>query len=325
MRSIFNTKGLLAAWIGLSTTAQLWPGVSAQWTMRNIVLDSVSCDTAATNYLAKAIYNIQSMLYSTISGLSTIKDNLGKAREDLEAADRAKLDLFMAMYGIFDPVDTDAISTAQTTVDTVATFANQLLGGLENDALEIGVCCNNDHLREIKGVYPVLYESNVYNDMLPIPAEDNCDGNLRAMMQETATFTRDIMTICPDSLPMTNPDAEYEEAWIAHIDQYDTGSLTGIQGEYMDDIVATTGEVTLLHELTHTESFFGASGVLEDMFTSEEENAYRWEKCFDLADNPETRANAVKNAETFAYFSAGLYLDQCNWRDGECENPEDVD
>lgn len=30
----------------------------------------------------------------------------------------------------------------------------------------------------------------------------------------------------------------------------------------MDDIVATTGEVTLLYELTHTESFFGASGVL---------------------------------------------------------------
>lgn len=64
--------------------------------------------------------------------------------------------------------------------------------------------------------------------MLPIPAEDNCDGNLRAMMQETATFTRDIMTICPGSLPMTNANGQYEPAWIAHIDQYDTGSLTGI-------------------------------------------------------------------------------------------------
>lgn len=47
----------------------------------------------------------------------------------MEAADRAKLDLFMAMYGIFDPVDTDAISTAQTTVDTVASKS-----GVPNDA-----------------------------------------------------------------------------------------------------------------------------------------------------------------------------------------------
>lgn len=74
MRSIFNTKGLLAAWIGLSTTAQLWPGVSAQWTMRNIVLDLVSCDTAATNYLAKAIYNIQSMVSITLGIGACIRD-----------------------------------------------------------------------------------------------------------------------------------------------------------------------------------------------------------------------------------------------------------
>lgn len=45
---------------------------------------------------------------------------------------------------------------------TQAAFANQLLGGLENDALEIGVCCNNSHLVEIEGVCEFALSRSIF-------------------------------------------------------------------------------------------------------------------------------------------------------------------
>ncbi|PYI34516.1 hypothetical protein BP00DRAFT_443560 [Aspergillus indologenus CBS 114.80] len=148
----------------------------------------------------------------------------------------------------------------------------RLTEGLENDALDIDVCCNDDHLVENQEADLFVYDSVAFPEMLPIPAGDECDGQLRAMMQETVEPTR------------------------SHIDQYDTGILSGIEGEYMDLIFGDIGEVTLLYELTRTVSFFGASGVLEDVLTAYNEDAYLWDKCFDLANNAATRANAVKNA-----------------------------
>ena len=64
----------------------------------------------------------------------------------------------------------------------------------------------------------------------------------------------DVLIVCKSSF-------EGEDKWLQHIHHYDTGGLSGIEGLSLDEIVLETGEPTLLHELTHSKSFF-ANDVL---------------------------------------------------------------
>lgn len=56
---------------------------------------------------------------STISGLETIESNLGRKRDDLDPGDKAKLDIFMSLYGEFDPTNKDAITTAENIITNI--------------------------------------------------------------------------------------------------------------------------------------------------------------------------------------------------------------
>ncbi|PYH79047.1 hypothetical protein BO82DRAFT_404710 [Aspergillus uvarum CBS 121591] len=150
-----------------------------------------------------------------------------------------------------DPVDNDAISIAKATIDTVAAFANELLWGLEND-----------DLISVSAAMTITWSKMRKPVNSPhLGLGMSVTVSLRAMMQETVESTSNVLTICPGSLPKTDPEEDYKPIWGSHIDQYDTGSLTGIEGD----------------------------GVLEDVLTAYNEDAYLWDKCFDLA-------NAVKNA-----------------------------
>ncbi|PYH91867.1 hypothetical protein BO71DRAFT_432458 [Aspergillus ellipticus CBS 707.79] len=158
--------------------------------------------------------------------------------------------------------------------------------------------------------------------MEPFEMDDMCtDDNLKAFMQETypvnGVVTSDVLTLCPIVW-------DDEEGWIGHIDQYETQTLDEIEGETMDGIVGSTGEVSLLHELTHTKSFLGTS-VLEDREQGAGTDAYKWDGCFELAGDVTTRDRSLTNADTFAYFCAGIYLSQCNWKDGTCKDPATAD
>ncbi|KAJ6025031.1 hypothetical protein N7540_005828 [Penicillium herquei] len=301
MLPIYRSGGLMAAFVGLLTTFQLWQVASATWTKVNMSVDADTCDDTQTTYLSLAMTNIQSMLLATIQSLGTIESNLGTKREELDDDDRATLDLFMALYGVFDTTDEDEITTAKSTITTIEWMADQLLGGLQSDTLDIAIFCSTDDFDETEN--QDYYWMPKHPAMMPMSESDLCPTGLRAMMQEnqateiqgTSVYTADTLIVCETAF-------DGDDEWIYHIDHFSTGNID--DGLPLDDIALQVGEITLLHELTHTTSFFGGQ-VLEDVETSDAETAYKWDLCFELAEDSTTRSKALQNADTFAYLCAG--------------------
>ncbi|RHZ48404.1 uncharacterized protein CDV56_103926 [Aspergillus thermomutatus] len=244
-------------------------------------------------------------LTNTRTGLTTIKNNLGTARRELSTDDKAKLDLFMALYGIFDPTDKDAITAAETRITKIDWYAQQLLGALGEDDLAIDVFCNDDHLVRVEyqkedGSTQVVYASSAVPAMVDNEMNGKCadEEGLRAFMQETVAdktgrVTMDVLTICPVCW-------DDQDGWIEHLSEQTTRTVDEMLDEYLDDIVSASGEVTILHELMHTESFFTSSFVMEDEQQDSGTEAYKWENCYDLAQDTSTRASAMTNAGEFA-------------------------
>jgi hypothetical protein len=89
---------------------------------------------------------------------------------------------------------------------------------------------------------PIMTE---INDM---PGKCAGDQQTLAFMMTTTDNSRDVMTICPSG-------------WTAwgdrYISQYAAKSLSDMLDQSLDKIGDTSPELTLLHELTHAESFFG--------------------------------------------------------------------
>lgn len=140
-----RSNGVMSTLVGLVFIVEMWQLTSASWTRTNMAVNAATCTSSDTAYISQAMYNIQSMvcrsflrlphisffnmrlhkltgikLASTISGLSTIEGNLGKKRNDLNAADKAKLDIFMSLYGEFDPTSMAAIATARSLITNMA-------------------------------------------------------------------------------------------------------------------------------------------------------------------------------------------------------------
>ncbi|KAL4936131.1 hypothetical protein BDV06DRAFT_228186 [Aspergillus oleicola] len=297
-----------------------------------------SCDSSNAAYLEDTFTIIQEMLTSTREGLARLNSSLDTTREQLSPGDKAQLDLFMALYGIFDPQEQTAVETAKSQIERVDWFAHQLNEALASDLLDITIFCDDDHLEDVglaldengeqqtdvEGRPELIYQSTVIANMVDISMAGKCEENegLRAFMQNTITNSRgecdmDVLTICPLSWG--------EEGWSEHLAEYANKDIEEVNGEVLDEIISISAEVSILHELTHTVSFFTEAYVMEDNQQLGGSDAYKWEGCFNLAQDSITQDSALTNAETFAYFNAGLYLSQCNWRNGECQDPSEVD
>ncbi|KAF9884208.1 hypothetical protein FE257_002199 [Aspergillus nanangensis] len=242
-------------------------------------------------------------------GLAVIKDNLGTSRTQLSPGDMAKLDLFMALYGIFDPTQDTEISSAITKIQHINWFAQQLEEALASDALDITIFCNDDHLDEIgpaldengnrqldeEGREEYIYQSSAMPLMMDIAMAGKCDENegLRAFMQNSVTDYRgrcdmDVLTICPICWG--------EEGWLEHFTDYATKNVEEILSEALDDIVSISAEANIIHEIAHTVSFFTDAHVMEDNKQTNGADAYKWEGCYDLAQNQATQDFAITNA-----------------------------
>ncbi|KAL3430314.1 hypothetical protein BDV09DRAFT_178747 [Aspergillus tetrazonus] len=86
------------------------------------------------------------MIGSAISGLGIIRDTLGKKRKEQTADERAKMDFFMSMYGLFDPTDTADISRARARITDAESFAQNLADGLDLDTLKTTIFCDDSRL-----------------------------------------------------------------------------------------------------------------------------------------------------------------------------------
>ncbi|PYH91866.1 hypothetical protein BO71DRAFT_432457 [Aspergillus ellipticus CBS 707.79] len=179
---LHKPNGLLTTVIGLIALAQLCPAALAQWTRTNMALNAASCSGTRPTYLSKAMYNIQSMvrtlpistyvplevstthrilqLSSTIAGLVTIDQYIDTAIADLSNDNKAKLDLFRALYGEFDPEKEVDVEDAKSAITTISDFANRMLSGLEADALDVKIFCTDAHLTQRNGKFP-LYRSKM--------------------------------------------------------------------------------------------------------------------------------------------------------------------
>lgn len=81
-----------------------------------------------------------------------------------------------------------------------------------------------------------------------------CEGNptLWAQMDITAPLTQDVMTIC---------DHSWDKWDGGHLADWAAKPLADIKRQDLDSILNASPELTLLHELTHAEAFFGKTGV----------------------------------------------------------------
>ncbi|KAJ5710537.1 hypothetical protein N7488_004693 [Penicillium malachiteum] len=66
-------------------------------------------------------------------------------------------------------------------------------------------------------------------------------------IQGTSVYTADTLIVCEAAF-------DGDDEWIYHIDHFSTGNID--DDLPLDDIALQVGEITLLHELTHTTSFF---------------------------------------------------------------------
>ncbi|KAF7167909.1 hypothetical protein CNMCM6106_003279 [Aspergillus hiratsukae] len=181
------------------------------------------------------------------NAIPIIESSIGKPRGILTAEKKAKLDLFMSLYGRFDGSALDEVYNAKNKLDNVKSFLNKYAGGLSTNGFRIDFFCDDSKWEFVK-----------YKD-----------------------------------------------------------------GEY------SSSEATFLHELSHATAFFGKDGILEDVEDDDGEETYQFDPCYELAQSDRkitdiAKIRPLKNADTFVYFCAGLYLSQCNWRDGLCQNPANV-
>ncbi|KAL4981674.1 hypothetical protein BDW68DRAFT_183272 [Aspergillus falconensis] len=222
------------------------------WPRTNLALDSSSCSSYAS-YLAEVMDNIEDMLGSAISGLGIIRDTLGKKRNEQTDDERAKMDFFMSMYGLFDPTRKADIARARARILDAESFAQKAADGLDLDTLKTTIFCNDDHL-VVAGINENGDEEYISTGVPAMTPIDDMSGkcaaftSVLAFMMTTTDNSQDVMAICPRC---------WKDWSNRYISQYYAKSLSDVLGESLDDIANGSPEVTLLHELSHAESFFG--------------------------------------------------------------------
>ncbi|KAK1145210.1 hypothetical protein N8T08_004362 [Aspergillus melleus] len=71
---------------------------------------------------------------------------------------------------------------------------------------------------------------------------------------------------------------------------------------------------TLLHELSHSKQVLGQNSYRDTSYSNGINSAaYGWEAVTEISDSPD---DARKNADSFAFFAAAMYLDKYDWHTG---------
>ncbi|RWQ97380.1 hypothetical protein C8Q69DRAFT_441578 [Paecilomyces variotii] len=292
-------KGIIILWnlFWVMSFIHLWPIALAQRTR------------------TKLLYDAGSRYRRNHDSIQTVRDNLGTQRRHLSPGDRAKLDIFMALYGIFDETDQQSIATVRPKIERVLWYARELYRAMYEDTFSISIFCNDDHLvsnglpaltntgalaKDEYGRQKYIYKSAVVPGIQTAEA-GKCDANpnWQALMVTTRNRITDVFTICARAWPR----------WTEHIDDYKGLHVSQMLGLYLQNIDIKTPELTLIHEFTHSESLF-AQWVMEDEVTLDDpalgytgQGAYGFENIYQLAQDPRTQHKALKNSDTFAFLN----------------------
>jgi hypothetical protein len=122
------------------------------------------------------------------------------------------------------------------------------------DCLLLGSFIDTNHFEheiEQGTITEDYYKSNTILTMKPTEFTGKCAQmtTLWAQMDVTDPLMQDVMTIC---------DHSWQKWQGRHLTDWAAKSLADVSNKVLDSILNESPELTLLHELTHAEAFFGS-------------------------------------------------------------------
>ncbi|KAL4938536.1 hypothetical protein BDV06DRAFT_225903 [Aspergillus oleicola] len=283
-------------------------------------------------------------------------------RSDMSNEAKSHIDLFMSLYGKFKPDDHAAVKRAKDQVEFLANFVDRYIEGLELNAFNIDIICDYKLWKNAKYAngskskrifHPQLFIKHsgkagfdrehiagfklVNEPMCPFfpPKSDQqldvCKGRsgentIMAFSAKTRGDSKNYITICPlawDHFTNDRPYGDSLEKWYAK-------GFGGLEWKSLEQIVRLSPEGVLTHELSHSDAYWGSSKLEDIKLKAGGPSAYGFENVERLGQQDKSESNlnnvdALKNAETYEFWSAAGWLRQCNWSSSVCMDPDDPD
>ncbi|KAH8673361.1 hypothetical protein BX600DRAFT_432993 [Xylariales sp. PMI_506] len=292
-------------------------------------VDISTCDSsesAAIRFAWGEIQNVVSAAQSRTNDLYDYLQNIPTARP----TDPILLSTFQTFEALFGQVFYGLSSTANNLaglnrVSQIASLISALQSGLNDASLSyLRIYCDDSWLSTTDADGDVAVTTATSIKLYAEPLEkwlelSNLGGGCRSNAAlsgfafPSATFPStgvvgDIITLCQSMW----------DGWTSAYQEGDSmsklASATGLAGSTNLGSVQSMLPITLLHELTHAQSFLGGSGIMVDVSCDNGETAYNF-ICVNMlaSSNP---AQAVKNADSFALYAAAMYMSNYDWSTG---------
>ncbi|PYH94642.1 hypothetical protein BO71DRAFT_409224 [Aspergillus ellipticus CBS 707.79] len=269
----------------------------------HIYLDEHSCG-GKEGRIAGVLAELGGVMTTAQRAIPIIENSLHKERTALTADEKAKLDLFKALYGAFDSSDPAAVERARGRVGVLREFINKFTSGLlSNNTFHIDVYCDDkkwaltDIRTSVDEHYYHLPDPHAmgikFRDQeICAPKYDPRTGALASTIafvtNALPTTPKNILTICPPSW----------DDWAMPIAEWK--ALTRSELLELEVVMHFAPEIDVQYD-----------GV----------SAYGFDRCARLAQRDKDVVD-VENVR--ALKNAGLFLDQCNWGNGSCRDPARV-
>ncbi|KAJ5651620.1 uncharacterized protein N7484_005343 [Penicillium longicatenatum] len=298
--------------------------------------ETVSVSDATKAMFADILDDILEINRGAVDTIETIASAWNKMdqRKDLTAKEKSQVDFYMAMYGTFKETDSTGMDRAEERILQLEDFANKYVEGLDKDSFNIRIICGTSawELGDYDDENGVEQEGWMLDDGARTyvfkrggTSQNNICQNDKGKSTSLAFMMagndgHDYMTICPLGWD------KFEEATPIPVQK--AKSLSDLEYEDMDDIVKSTLDATVVHELTHSNSFWGTAQT-NDEALDDGTTAYGFDKIVELAKQGNSESDAsklrsFKNADTYTYWAVGAYITQCDWSTGSCMNPADL-
>ncbi|KAH8660500.1 hypothetical protein BX600DRAFT_551876 [Xylariales sp. PMI_506] len=292
-----------------------------------------SCSSTQEANIKTAWTEVQNIISSTVTrtnNLYTFLSN-GPASLPTDKVLLSTLRTFEALLGqVFFGADTASNKAGLGRVSSILSLATAIQSA-QNDQSKynLGIYCDDYWLSETDTegdvnmadanslkYFNTITEQWIETSNFGGSCRDNPNLNAWALPGITVASTGvvgDIITLCQDKWDTWNADYANGETITA------SAAQTNLAGSAMLGLVQSVLSITLLHELTHSANFLGANGnILVDQTCDHGETAYGFICVNMLAmSNPSA---AIQNADSFALYSAAMYLSKYDWSTGIAES-----
>ncbi|KAF7157613.1 hypothetical protein CNMCM5623_001987 [Aspergillus felis] len=183
-------------------------------------------------------------------------------KEELSKEENAQINFYMAMYGIFKETDNTGMDRANRRIAQLKQFANEFVEGLDKDSFNVRIICDES-----------AWEFGDYNDDEEGWMFD--DGATTYAIRRKSTSQNNVCQ---------NDEGQNTKA----------KSLSELEYEDLDDIAKPPADGVFVHELTHSDYFWGELAT-DDVELAKQGNS----------EDDVSKLRALKYADTYKYWAVG--------------------